>query len=202
VPAKPTPPPATPPPGASPLAAQQPLPAFRLFEDPVGAGVIEGSPLACGCCKRARGWVYTGPVYSEDDEPIICPWCIADGAAARAARCTFNDTGAIYRHPGDDRDPPAAELAEVEERTPGFDAWQGNFWFACCGRACVFLGDADAADLRTRWTSALPTIIANAEGAFDAAGELISALDDGESVGVFVFRCPHCARLGGYLDLE
>jgi uncharacterized protein len=179
------------------------LPKFPLFEDPVAAEVLEKSKSPCDCCGQSRGWVYTGPIYLEDDdEPTVCPWCIADGAAAAKFECRFNDAGVISHHPGDERDPPAAEMDEVEQRTPGFDAWQGNYWFACCGHTCVFLGDADADDLQARWAAAVPTIIANAEGAFDAPEELIDALEAGDSVGVFVFRCSHCGKLGGYIDLE
>src|SRR5688572_18062713 len=111
------------PPGKKPSAGA--LPKFPLFEDPVAADVLEKSKESCGCCGNARGWIYTGPIYLEDDEPSICPWCIADSSAASKFKCTFNDAAVISHHPGDERDPPASEMAEVEQRTPGFDAWQG-----------------------------------------------------------------------------
>jgi uncharacterized protein CbrC (UPF0167 family) len=192
--------PKPPPPGRP--SGDLPLPKFQLFDDPVAAGVFERSADACDRCGRARGWLYTGPVYCEGDEPRICPWCIIEGSAARDAGCTFNDTGVIAHHPGDDRDPPPDEMEQVAERTPGFNSWQGNHWFACCGHAAVFLGEADEADLRGRWAGAVPTILASGKGAFDDAEELIAGLERGGSTGVYVFACRHCGRLGGYFDMD
>lgn len=178
------------------------LPAFRYFADPIGAGVFKKSRDACDCCDEARGWVYTGPVYSEDDEPTLCPWCIADGAAARKFSCTFNDTGQLYAHPDNQDDPDPDELSEVEERTPGYTTWQGNYWYACCGHPAVYLGDAGGKDLTGRWKAALPVVFADNEGVLEDLGDDLGELARGESPGVYIFKCPHCGKLGGYFDLD
>lgn len=189
-----------PPPGGH--RGSEPLPVFAYFEDPVGAGVFEKSKDVCACCGRSRGWIYDGPVYCAGDEPALCPWCIADGSAAEKFACTFNDTGVLHHRAGDDRDPPPLELDEVATRTPGFTTWQGNSWFACCGHAAAYLGDADEDDLRGRWAEVVPMLIADSGGAFDEAEELVNGLERGGSPGVYVFRCRRCGRLGGYFDMD
>jgi uncharacterized protein CbrC (UPF0167 family) len=178
------------------------LPAFKYFADPVGVGVFEKSDQPCACCGKARGWVYTGPVYSEADEAIVCPWCIADGSAAAKFSCTFNDTGQLYSHPDNEDEPDPDELAEIEERTPGFENWQGNYWYVCCGHAAVFLGDASGEDLQGRWKSALPVVFADAEEILEDLQENLDELERGGSPGVYVFKCPHCGKLGGYFDMD
>ena len=101
------------------------LPTFPLFRDPVDAGVFEKSKARCDACGEARGWVYTGPVYSEaEEEPTVCPWCIADGTAADELGCTFNDATIYPMKPGVAQLPPE-DAATVEGRTPGFAAGGG-----------------------------------------------------------------------------
>ena len=78
-------------------------------------------------CGEARGYVYAGPVYSEsEDEPAVCPWCIADGSAHAKLGAKFTDYEAF------EEGVPEAAQKEIAERTPGFAAWQdGAVWPAC-----------------------------------------------------------------------
>jgi uncharacterized protein CbrC (UPF0167 family) len=43
------------------------LPSFRYHPDPIGTGSIAESGEACRCCHQARGYMYTGPVYAEEE---------------------------------------------------------------------------------------------------------------------------------------
>ena len=53
------------------------LPTFRCYPDPLASGSIEPSETVCACCGQARGFVYVGASYGEDDYvDCICPWCI------------------------------------------------------------------------------------------------------------------------------
>src|SRR5262245_24485003 len=104
------------------------LPSFRYHPDPLGSGSIIASDHACLCCGRARGYVYRGPVYAEtalDDR--LCPWCIADGSAHRRFDAVFTDAEGIADGA------PASAIKEVEQRTPGYAAWQSEQWPVCCG---------------------------------------------------------------------
>ena len=68
------------------------LPTFRYHPEPLTSGSIVSSDLTCQCCGRARGYIYTGPVYAEEElNEALCPWCIADGSAAGRFQANFVD---------------------------------------------------------------------------------------------------------------
>lgn len=114
------------------------LPAFRYHPDPLATGSVVESGETCVCCVEARGYVYVGPVYGDDDvSGRICPWCIADGSAADEYEAEFTDTGADV---ADDVD--ESVLEELGRRTPGFEAWQGDHWLYHCGDAAAYVGQA------------------------------------------------------------
>ena len=74
------------------------LPHFRYHPDPIRTGVVEASSGVCACCGQARGFVYTGPVYGEEElDDRLCPWCIADGSAAANLGASFADDWALVR---------------------------------------------------------------------------------------------------------
>jgi uncharacterized protein CbrC (UPF0167 family) len=93
--------------------AELPLPTFRYHRDPLTSGSVAASVKKCKCCKQARGFIYTGPVYAESDlDEALCPWCIADGSAAEKFVATFVDSEAFPK------DAPEAAVKEIIERTP------------------------------------------------------------------------------------
>ena len=86
------------------------LPRFRYHPDPIATGSIEPSSQACVACGRSRGFIYTGPVYAEEElDDQLCPWCIADGSAARTLDAEFTDVG--WGVPPDVRDSVTEEIA-------------------------------------------------------------------------------------------
>ena len=102
------------------------LPAFRYHPDPLASGSVVASEATCRCCGHARGHVYVGPVYAEEElSEALCPWCIADGAAAEKFDAEFVDVACFPDALPDD----AAE--EIARRTPGYATWQGEAWPAC-----------------------------------------------------------------------
>jgi uncharacterized protein CbrC (UPF0167 family) len=100
----------------------EPLPIFHLHPDPVATGSVKASKKRCVCCKRARGFIYVGPVYSEEEyQDCICPWCIADGSAHMKLDASFHDDIGFF---GDNLDRiPRQSIEEVAYRTPGFSGW-------------------------------------------------------------------------------
>ncbi|MFB7511484.1 CbrC family protein, partial [Streptomyces broussonetiae] len=54
-----------------------------------------GGPPAdesCACCGHDQGWIYTGPVYGEEEpDGRLCPYCIASGTAAKRHGVFFNE---------------------------------------------------------------------------------------------------------------
>jgi hypothetical protein len=87
----------------------------------------------------------------------------------------------------------------VEHRTPGFTTWQGNHWLMYCGRACVYLGEADAADLRGGWAGAIPSMFAGEER---LQKEIFENIRRGGSPCAYVFQRQGCQTLVGNWDCD
>lgn len=179
------------------------LPTFRLFADPVREKSFEPTDQACELCGRARGWKYIVGTYGENDQPeCLCPWCIADGTAVGRGY-SFNDPTIVPALEGTPQLPPD-DAAEVEGRTPGFVTWQGVRWQMCCGRACRYIGEATAEDLKGRWAGAVEPIFGEmrAHGWTDEQiAELVEAIGRGDPAA-YVFQCLVCAKLHGFWDMS
>jgi uncharacterized protein CbrC (UPF0167 family) len=171
----------------------EPLPAFRYHPDPLATGAVVPGDAPCVCCGRARGWRYVGPVLTaRAPSTPICPWCIADGTAARTLGAVFSDSTALIPPDGS---PPPVSLAvadEVLERTPGYVSWQGAQWRAHCGDACEFHGDASERDV----AGASPETLRAFEVDFGISPDGWTALTRGYRPGgdsaLHRFVCRHC----------
>ncbi len=104
------------------------LSVFRYHPDPVGSGSVVPSDASCQCCDEARGFVYDGPVYSEEDVDAVCPWCIASGEAHEKFDATFVDSEAFA-----DGTPESA-MDEIVEHM-AHDSLVGWGWHPGDGRA-------------------------------------------------------------------
>ena len=176
------------------------LPTFRYHPDPIDTGSIVPSSNVCRACGQARGYIYAGSPYSEEElEGAICPWCIADGTAAERFDAEFVDASAI----GDDEHGERVSAAVIEEvcrRTPGFAGWQQERWWTHCGDAAAFLGPAGRAELEARWPDAVDAVRREAGYGDDEWTEYYSALDREHGPTAYVFRCTHCGQFGAYSD--
>ena len=180
----------------------QDLPVFPLFPDPIREKVFEPSREPCAVCGQARGTLYTGPQYGVGGRINVCPWCIADGSAGKKGR-SFNDELRFF---DSSLKPlvPADDAVLVNFRTPGYTTWQGNQWLHCCGRAAIYLGEADTEDLRGRWASAVPSLWNDAKPGWaekDKDG-FIDRIERGGSPAVYVFKCQVCSKLQAYWDCD
>ena len=168
----------------------EPLPAFKYHPDPVATGSIKADPDApCLACNRIRGYIYEGPAYSEKFHYLthsLCPWCIADGSAAKKFGAEFADAASL-----DDVD--EAVMEEIACRTPGFEAWQQEQWLTCCNDAAAFLGAAGAAELKGKFAEAIPAV----EQDWD--GDWHDLEKDGQPTA-YIFRCLHCGQFLAYVD--
>ena len=175
------------------------LPTFPLFDNAPLSRVLVRSEQPCDCCGKATGWTYTGPFYTAEDEPTLCPWCIADGSAAEKFEGTFNDG----LHPDSKAKLAKPDLDLIDTRTPGFQSWQGNQWLACCDKPCVFMGDANANDLAGRWKDLVPALREDLGGALeDDFDDWLENAEHGGSPAVYVFQCPTCSKRHFYWDMD
>ncbi len=180
------------------------LPIFKYYPDPIATGTVVASDTVCISCNRARGYIYTGPAYTEAeiiDE--ICPWCIADGTAHTKLDVDFFDDVGVGGG-GTWDDVPDTVVREIVERTPSFTGWQQERWFTCCQDAAAFLGRAGRKELeaygeqaeeaiRREIRLAMPSEHYDRDAYFDA-------LDAEGAPTAYLFRCLHCGKFGGYAD--
>jgi uncharacterized protein len=175
------------------------LPTFKYHPDPVASGSVEKSDKVCACCNEAKGYIYTGSVYSEGDEiDAICPWCIADESAHEKFGASFNDAEGLY----DQVAPKVAD--EVEFRTPGYAGWQQEHWLACCGDAAAFREPVGYAEISQRYpfleTVLMKHLAEEWELTGEAAAALYKSLDRDRGPTAYVFTCLHCKQDLAYID--
>lgn len=162
------------------------MPVFRYHPDPVATKAVVASPLSCASCGHARGYRVASH-YGRQRFECICPWCVADGKAARRL-------GVSFAQDSDEELAPAI-WDELTHRTPGYESWQGERWLTHCGDACAFLGDLPADEV-----SHLPDDV---EARFLEENDWLDDWDDlkaayatGKSAtGLYKFSCMHCGTV-------
>ena len=165
--------------------SDEPLPVFKYHPDPVATESIRRSPNACPVCLRRRGWEYVTSPYGTEELDHLCPWCIADGSAARRG-AEFTDPHPLIEAGLDD-----GIIAKVTERTPGFPTFQQEEWQVCCDDACAFIGALSPDQIH-----ALP---ASMKEDNELTDEWVAHLDETDFT-VFGFRCLHCGSIKIWLD--
>ena len=175
------------------------LPEFKYHPDPIASGSVIESENKCKVCKKARGYIYQGPAYCEDDlEEAICPWCIADGSAHEKFDVSFTDVEAFP----DDLAPEVVE--EIAFRTPGFAAWQESKWLGCCKDAAAFVEPAGRAEINAKYPllegTLMTFIVQELHVSGGAAVRMLNSLDRDQSPTAFVFKCLHCDNNPVYVD--
>src|SRR5262249_16008931 len=147
---------------------------------------------------ESRGYIYTGPVYSEEElDEEICPRCIADGSAHDEFDATFVDDAAFSD------DLPLAVAEEITERIPVFSSWQTEQWRCCCGDATAFLQPAGIKELRQEQDLegiAMGHIVHEMGITGGAAMRLLESLDRDNGPTAFLFQCLKCRRHHLYID--
>jgi uncharacterized protein len=168
------------------------LPVFRFHPDPVATGAVQASAAPCRCCGLARGFVVASVYAATDLDDAICPWCVADGSAARTHGASFvEDVEA------------GASVDEIEEllhRTPGYASWQGERWLVHCAIPMVFHGDLTKAELRflhdddrDRFMKEHPYLFEDQQWR-----SLVKHYEPGGQPALYKFKCSRCGtvRLG------
>ena len=175
------------------------LPTFRYHPDPVKSGGVAASGETCRCCKEARGYIYAGPTYAEDDlENALCPWCIADGSAHKKFDVLFVDTEAFAEGT------PAAAVEEISQRTPGYHAWQMEHWPACCGDATAYLRPVGIAEVRSQLREiegqVMAHIVHDMGVSGGAATRMLNVLDAKKGPTLYLFQCLTCRQYHFHVD--
>jgi uncharacterized protein CbrC (UPF0167 family) len=182
----------------------EPVPYFRYHPDPVGTGNVVAQDIVCGVCQRARTHSYTGPYLSPDfhyeNEDPLCPWCIADGSAAREWQASF--VAPAYLSDEARAQMPPERLAELEFRTPSFHCLQQERWLDHHGEADEYLGEIGADEYLRLPAEAQAAVRAAAGDAPDRPladdDTVLTLRTDGDGPAVYLFRCLHCGRYDAF----
>lgn len=171
------------------------LPTFTYHPDPLATESFVASKQECVFCKQTRGYAYAGPAYPrQDTDVVICPWCIASGAAARELQVEFSDASCIGSLHSEGEQVGQEVIVQILQRTPGFITWQDQIWRAHCDDACLYLGRAGGPEIR----SAHPQVIEQIKEDYCSEDEDIDEyLDDIEKDGslvALIFQCRHCGQ--------
>ena len=163
------------------------LPTFPYHPDPVATGAIKRSDRVCLCCGRARGWIYAGPAYAVDDiQEALCPWCIADGQAAKRFDASFVDdqcfSGAQISREA---------VTQVCERTPSYFGWQQEQWLSHCGDAAMFCGHATRAEAETMSEASREAFEDNIQGSL-SRDWIAAHYVPGGNPAIYRFVCRAC----------
>lgn len=172
------------------------FPEFRYHLNPLATGAIKDSDAVCACCGQARGFVYTASFYSAKiDEPVLCPWCIANGDAAVKYDGQFAD-GSPLRAAGVDDE----IVNEVCRRTPGYNSWQQDVWQSHCKDACVFCGDAEQSELLGLSDAAVAELLRQSGLTVGNWPKILRSYRKGGDPAVYKFCCLHCSKTIYYFD--
>ncbi|MCL2744767.1 MAG: CbrC family protein [Planctomycetaceae bacterium] len=162
------------------------FPKFRFHPDPIGSEVIKKSDAECPVCNQKTGYAYVGPFYAVEDVENICPWCIANGEAAKKYDGSFQDDYCI------ESEISKYELHELIHLTPGYQGWQQERWLVHCGSPCAFIGYVGWNGIKEQLDRFID--IENDCQQYNGleVKELSEYLFDGGSCQGYLFECIHC----------
>ena len=164
------------------------LPTFKYHPEPVSTGAVERSDTQCVCCNQARGFVYRGPVYSvEELDSQLCPWCVADGSAARRFNAEFVDAMTF-----DQSDLDPAIIEEVTRRTPSYVAWQQEQWLTHCSDACEYHGYPSPTELNAASSATIKHWAETNDLTEDDWDNTVTAFANDAGAGFYKFVCRKC----------
>lgn len=172
------------------------LPTFRYHPDPVATEnmVKLKKPVVCACCGQPTSVIYRGPFYCVGPQPVLCPHCIASGAAAQKFDGCFQDETNVEAGVED-----LDKLDELIHRTPGYSGWQQEFWRSHCHDFCAFLGYVGADELKER--GILDEVLDDPRWD-DYEKDVIATCVNGGSAQCYLFRCLHCGKHLVWFDYD
>lgn len=173
------------------------MPKFKYHPDPIASGVLQKSDKLCECCEKNRAWIYTASFYTENEVENICPWCIADGSAAKKFKGTFIDDYPLLEAGIDKKN-----VTEVCERTPGYHSWQQEVWQHHCNDACEFHGNATKEELEILSGEALDNFLKEEMLELNAWKDVLENYEEGGDTAIYRFKCRKCSHIIYTMDFS
>jgi uncharacterized protein CbrC (UPF0167 family) len=185
------------------------LPEFTYHPDPLATETFIASVGECAVCKQTRGYAYAGPLYpsedtddADDTDVVICPWCIANGAAARELQVEFSDACYIGSRHTQGAEVGQDVMVEILQRTPGFITWQDQIWRAHCDDACLYLGRAGGPEIRSMHPQVIEQINEDYCSEDQDIEEYLDDIEKDGSLVALIFQCRHCGQKQCHLEAD
>ena len=174
------------------------FPKFRYHPDPIGTGAFEKADevKVCECCGKETEYYYHSPFYSIDTVECLCPWCIADGSAAKKFDGEFQDAYSCEEI--DD----GSKLDELIHRTPGYRGWQQEVWLAHCNDYCAFVGYVGMEELEKMGLAESLEDIYRKDAAMFDIDVIRENMENESGLQGYLFRCLHCGKYQLYADCD
>lgn len=174
------------------------VPFFKYHPDPISTrSFIQGGCRQCNCCGKETDIWYESPFYTRfDDVDCICPFCIADGEAAKKYEGEFQDPCST------DNVSDSQKLEELVHRTPGYHGWQQEYWPAHCDDYCAFLGYVGWAELvKMGIDEEIEEDYKDGDKDWDVEDLKKYLINDGSMQG-YLFECLHCGKHILHVDCD
>ena len=152
----------------------------------------DGEYPTCECCGKKTRYAYE-TMYSDEDVECICPECIASGEASKK----FN--GEFVHSAEDFKVNDEIKKEELYCRTPGYMSWQGEYWLACCGDYCAFIGDVGTKELEEMGIADEVFAEFMERGGYEDARKYM--VKKGYTAG-YLFQCLHCKKYHLWVDAD
>ncbi|MFA6916767.1 MAG: CbrC family protein [Parachlamydiales bacterium] len=188
-------------------ATLDPIPVFKYYAFAELNNEIENTSEPCDCCKKSLGYLLKNPILTKDEEEkVVCPWCVSNGKAAKKFKVNVNraeiaNEETIENHQAID---------ELRKNTPSFIAWQGDVWLTHCNLPCKYIGRVGWAEIQTLYPQLeIGEITYSFKGAptfqpvektSDQKEFLISSLRREGSCTGYLFQCITCEQYKMYFD--
>ena len=170
------------------------LPHFPYHPDPLATGsLVEGEAKVCPSCGKESNIYYDLMPYCIDNIKNLCPFCIANGLAAKKFDAEF-----VQDAEGrGELDPEKDQLLFCQ--TPGYSSWQGENWLSCYQDYCAYLGTVGTRELKAMGIA--EQVLAD----YEERGEyqdIEEHLVKDESLCGYLFRCLHCQKYQIWVDAD
>ena len=159
----------------------------NIYED----DILVHENCVCQCCGKQVD-EYIEHIYSSEDVECICLYCVNDGTAAKKYDAEFVA----------DADPVSdpEKTDELFHRTPGYLAWQDDYWIACCDDYCQYLGRVGIAELNDMGIKdEVLEEYAQRDDAYPLEDVEEYMYKDGDMSG-YLFQCIHCRKYHLWVD--
>ncbi len=174
------------------------LPSFKYYLDPLKTKAFIKSKKSCIVCGKKTGYIYNNAFYAVEDIENICPWCISNGNAAKQYDGIFHDMEV------EDENISKDKVAELMERTPGYECMQPGEWPCHCDDICAFVDHVGWKDIvRLGLENELEEDINKILEYVGSVKEDIGNLNRNESsLCGYLFKCVHCGKHRLIVDLD